>query len=251
MTFHRNRKRARKSTSAPAADERSRRQFVITTGLNDIGIEWQPGIVGDRRRSAGSAAGIAPSRARHRDRRPQAGKRRHPRASWPGVRRPLLEMRRCSGGSAAGSPLAPRHTGINRRQASCRGRNDLANDRGTAPGLLLVRNGRAVVLRGPASGSADVRAVLALHLAPLAGIARIRRRVLCITGRTESQVDELAQPVYGPWQSEVPSIGTSILSVQGQIELHLSMRANTPAEGDARLARAQRTSGRPRRGCFL
>jgi nicotinamide-nucleotide amidase len=79
---------------------------------------------------------------------------------------------------------------------------------------------------------------VAVHLAPAAGNARIRRRVICITGRTESQVDEIAQPVYGPWQAAVPQVATSILATPGQIELHLSTRAETPAEGDARLARA-------------
>jgi nicotinamide-nucleotide amidase len=79
---------------------------------------------------------------------------------------------------------------------------------------------------------------VATHLAPAAGVARIRRRVLCVAGRTESQVDEVAQPVYAAWLADSPPITTSILSVAGQIELHLSVRAETAEEGDARLARA-------------
>jgi nicotinamide-nucleotide amidase len=130
---------------------------------------------------------------------------------------------------------------INRRQALVpRGATVLANDRGTAPGLLLERDGRAaVLLPGPPR---EMRPMLerfvAEHLAAAAGGARIRRRVLCIAGRTESQVDEIAQPVYAAWQAAVPPIATSILSVAGQIELHLSVRADTPEAGDARLALA-------------
>ena len=225
------------------ADTNSR---VITAGLNDIGIEVAARhIVGDRHADLLAAlraslrqvelvivtGGLGPT---------DDDITRTVAAEAFGV--PLLEdqeaLERIRHRFAARGVAMP---GINRRQALVpQGATVLANDRGTAPGLLLVRDGRAVVLLpGPPREMQPMfERYLALHLAPLAGIARIRRRVLCITGRSESQVDELAQPVYGPWQSAVPPIGTSILSVQGQIELHLSSRADTPAEGDARLARA-------------
>jgi nicotinamide-nucleotide amidase len=130
---------------------------------------------------------------------------------------------------------------INRRQALVpRGATILPNDHGTAPGLLLERDGRcAVLLPGPPREMRPMfERFVAEHLAPHAGTARIRRRVLCVTGRTESQVDELVQPVYGPWEKADPPIATSILATLGQIELHLSTRAVVPAEGEARLARA-------------
>src|SRR5512136_1269146 len=124
---------------------------------------------------------------------------------------------------------------INRRQALVpSGATVLANDHGTAPGLLLEHEGRAIVLLpGPPR---EMRPMfewfVTTHLAPAAGAARLRRRVLCIAGRTESQVDEIAQPVYAAWLADVPPIATSILSVSGQIELHLSVRADTAEEGD-------------------
>lgn len=130
---------------------------------------------------------------------------------------------------------------INRRQALVpQGATILPNDHGTAPGLLLERDGRcAVLLPGPPRELRPMfERFVADHLGAEAGTARIRRRVLCITGRTESQVDALAQPVYGPWMAEVPPVATSILATLGQVELHLSTRGLTAAEGDARLARA-------------
>ncbi len=130
---------------------------------------------------------------------------------------------------------------INRRQALVpRGATILPNEHGTAPGLLLERDGRCVVLLpGPPRELRPMfERFVADHLAARAGAAPIRRRVLCITGRTESQVDALAEPVYTPWLVELPPIATSILATLGQIELHLSTRAGTAAEGDVRLARA-------------
>jgi nicotinamide-nucleotide amidase len=130
---------------------------------------------------------------------------------------------------------------INRRQALVpRGATVLPNDHGSAPGLLLEHEGRAIVLLpGPPREMRSMfEGFVASHLVPVAGGVRIRRRVVCIAGRTESQVDEVAQPVYAAWLADVPPIATSILSVSGQIELHLSVRADTAEEGDAHLAQA-------------
>jgi nicotinamide-nucleotide amidase len=130
---------------------------------------------------------------------------------------------------------------INRRQALVpRGATVLPNDHGSAPGLLLEHEGRAIVLLpGPPREMRPMfEGFVASHLVPVAGGVRIRRRVVCIAGRTESQVDEVAQPVYAAWLADVPPIATSILSVSGQIELHLSVRADTAEEGDAHLAQA-------------
>jgi nicotinamide-nucleotide amidase len=62
--------------------------------------------------------------------------------------------------------------------------------------------------------------------------------VIKITGRTESDVDSRAQPVYQGWLSQAVPISTTILAVLGQIELHLTARASGRAEGDAALDRA-------------
>jgi nicotinamide-nucleotide amidase len=58
------------------------------------------------------------------------------------------------------------------------------------------------------------------------------RRIVRITGRTESHTEEAVQPLYAEWkQREVP-IAATILAALGQIELHLSARADTLAEAD-------------------
>jgi nicotinamide-nucleotide amidase len=49
--------------------------------------------------------------------------------------------------------------------------------------------------------------------------------VLKITGRTESDVDACAQPIYSRWLEQAVPISTTILAVLGQIELHLTARA--------------------------
>ena len=43
-------------------------------------------------------------------------------------------------------------------------------------------------------------------------------------GRTESHVEEVAQPIYSTWQDGETPIDTTILASSGQIELHLSAR---------------------------
>jgi len=130
---------------------------------------------------------------------------------------------------------------INRRQALVpRGAIVLPNANGTAPGLVLTRERHCVVLLPGPPG--EMRPIFERfvdeYLAPQAGAARICRRVLCVAGRTESQVDELVQPVYARWIAATPPIATTVLASLGQIELHLSTRADTVASGDARLARA-------------
>jgi nicotinamide-nucleotide amidase len=46
-----------------------------------------------------------------------------------------------------------------------------------------------------------------------------------MTGRAESQVDEVAQPIYGPYRDASISVQTTILATPGQIELHLAAAA--------------------------
>ncbi len=130
---------------------------------------------------------------------------------------------------------------INRRQALVpRGARVLPNDRGTAPGLLIERDrGWVILLPGPPHEMAPIfDTVIDDVLVPCAGVARLLRRVVRITGLTESQVDEAAQPVYARWLEEAPRVETSILAQPGQIELHLSARGGDTADAAAALARA-------------
>jgi nicotinamide-nucleotide amidase len=68
--------------------------------------------------------------------------------------------------------------------------------------------------------------------------AGLFRRVLKIAGRTESEVDARAQPVYGRWMTAPIPIATTILAVMGQIELHLSATAPNRAAADVALESA-------------
>ena len=122
---------------------------------------------------------------------------------------------------------------INRRQALIpKGAAVLPNPNGTAPGLWIERpDAVCVVLPGPPRelhGLFDT--VARSRLAPAAGRQGIFRRVLRVTGRTESSVDEAAAPVYSRWRSAPVSIATSILASLGQIELHLAAHAAAPDE---------------------
>jgi nicotinamide-nucleotide amidase len=49
--------------------------------------------------------------------------------------------------------------------------------------------------------------------------------VIRITGRTESQTEEIVQPLYAQWAQRRPPVSATILASLGQIELHVSARA--------------------------
>ncbi len=128
---------------------------------------------------------------------------------------------------------------INRRQAQVpRGAVVLENTRGTAPGLWLERDGTSILLLpGPPREMQPILdRVLDERLKPKAGSRGLFRRVLKLTGRPESEVDAIAQPVYGQWLTEPIPIATTILAKMGQIELHLT--ADAPSEAEARVALA-------------
>ena len=59
-----------------------------------------------------------------------------------------------------------------------------------------------------------------------------------ITGRPESDVDAVAQPVYSTWVSAPVPIATTILAKMGQIELHLTADAPTADQAEVALDRA-------------
>jgi competence/damage-inducible protein CinA-like protein len=130
---------------------------------------------------------------------------------------------------------------INRRQAMVpSGARVLVNSNGTAPGLWL-EDGDRVVLLLPGPPRELQPMMMQLVDGPLkdraAGMALVRR-VLRITGRTESHTEEAVRPLYGEWaQARVPIMAT-ILASLGQIELHLSARAPLRADAEASLEAA-------------
>jgi len=132
---------------------------------------------------------------------------------------------------------------INRRQGMVlQGATLLDNPNGTAPGLWIERDRTAIVLLpGPPREMKPMcEAVIRDRLAARTGGRGLFRRVIKITGRTESDVDATAQPVYAPWQSQDVPISTTILAVLGQIELHLTASASDRAAADRALDAAVR-----------
>jgi nicotinamide-nucleotide amidase len=123
----------------------------------------------------------------------------------------------------------------NRRQAMVpAGARTIENTTGSAPGLWLDDSDRVLLLLpGPP------RELKPMLLPLIDGDLRRRapggvmvRRVLKITGRIESQTDETLQPLYRAWQQANPPVAATILAALGQIELHLSTRAeSTDAAG--------------------
>jgi nicotinamide-nucleotide amidase len=127
---------------------------------------------------------------------------------------------------------------INRRQALVpRGARVLDNPNGTAPGLWIDAGARVVVLLpGPPRELEPMfEADVAPHLVSPGGARHLRRRVLKITGRSESQVEEVAQPIYSTLGDEDVPIDTTILASPGLIELHLQAAGTDAALLDRRL----------------
>jgi nicotinamide-nucleotide amidase len=127
---------------------------------------------------------------------------------------------------------------INRRQGMVpEGATILENANGTAPGLWLEHGRTALVLLpGPPREMKPMfEAVVRERLSSRTNGAGLFRRVLKITGRTESDVDATVQPIYGPWVTQDVPISTTILAVLGQIELHLTAKAPDRETGDRAL----------------
>src|SRR6476659_9551674 len=130
---------------------------------------------------------------------------------------------------------------INRRQAMVpRGAIIVENPRGTAPGLWIERQAtNLALLPGPPREMTPMlEALIADRLQPKTAGAGLFRRVLKITGRTESDVDGRAQPLYRKWLTAPTPIATTILAVMGQIELHLTATAASRAEAETALESA-------------
>jgi nicotinamide-nucleotide amidase len=116
----------------------------------------------------------------------------------------------------------------NRRQAMVpAGAVVIENTRGSAPGLWIDHAGKSVVLLpGPPRELKPMLAALVDgRLRERVSGEPLVRRVVRITGRIESDVDQLLQPFYREWESAMPAISATILAAPGAIELHLSARA--------------------------
>ena len=135
---------------------------------------------------------------------------------------------------------------VNRRQAQVpRGAVVLDNPNGTAPGLFIAATGAhagrmVVLLPGPPRELQPMfDALCSGLLRERAGPERAYRTSLFLTGKGESHVEQLIQPIYASWRDAAPPISTTILAAMGQIELHLTARDADEGRALAALARAR------------
>jgi len=130
---------------------------------------------------------------------------------------------------------------INRRQAMVpAGGLVVPNANGTAPGLWIEHGDQLVLLLpGPPRELKPMMTALAEgRLRERAGGMSLVRRVIRITGRSESHTDEAVQPLYAEWSRATVPISATILASLGQIELHLTDCCATRADAEAALDRA-------------
>jgi nicotinamide-nucleotide amidase len=132
---------------------------------------------------------------------------------------------------------------INRRQAMVpHGATVLPNANGSAPGLWLEHLERVLLLLpGPPRELQPMLDALADGplLARGAGFSLVRR-VIRLTGRSESHTEDAVRPLYPAWAAAAIPINATILASLGQIELHLSARAADRAAAELALAAATR-----------
>jgi nicotinamide-nucleotide amidase len=137
---------------------------------------------------------------------------------------------------------ALRMPAVNRRQALVpRGATPLNNPNGTAPGLYIEHDDRIVILLpGPPRELQPMMETLcAGALGDRAGDERLHTTSIFIAGRSESHVEEIAQPIYSQLKTAEPPIETTILATPGQIELHLTTRSADAAHANAALSAAR------------
>jgi nicotinamide-nucleotide amidase len=119
---------------------------------------------------------------------------------------------------------------INRRQAMVpSGARVIENTNGTAPGLWIAAGEQVVLLLPgpPRELKPMLSSVLAEMLAGRPSALSLVRRIIKITGRTESHTEEAVQPLYRAWAAGEVAVAATILASLGQIELHLSARAES------------------------
>ena len=132
---------------------------------------------------------------------------------------------------------------INRRQAMVpAGARVLENTRGTAPGLWLEHGARVVLLLpGPPRELEGIMATLVDGaLAARAPGLSLVRRIIRITGRTESHTEEAVRPLYAEWARATIPVAATILASLGQIELHVSAKAPSREQAESAVEAASR-----------
>ncbi len=120
---------------------------------------------------------------------------------------------------------------INTRQAMMlEGAEILDNPHGSAPGMYLEHEGRAVaLLPGPPREMQPMYDTFVQpKLAAKAGEVRVVRRVLRVSGMGESAIDERIAPIYMQYQNPQ----TTILFNRSEVEIHLTAQGKTEQEAE-------------------
>src|SRR5918998_2603925 len=120
---------------------------------------------------------------------------------------------------------------INSRQAMViEGAEVLDNPNGTAPGMYIEHEGRAVVLLpGPPRQMRPMfESFVQPKLTAKAGDVRVARRILRVSGMGESAIDERIAPVYTQYKNPQ----TTILFNKSEIEIHLTAQGKTEQEAE-------------------
>ncbi|MEO6052067.1 MAG: competence/damage-inducible protein A [Pyrinomonadaceae bacterium] len=121
---------------------------------------------------------------------------------------------------------------INKRQAYViDGAEILPNPNGSAVGMLAGIDGKMlVVLPGPPR---ENQPMFTEHVFPqlkaIAGEIYLRRRLLRVSGKGESAVDEIAAPIYTTY----PDVQTSILFNKSEVEIHIAARSDDAEKAQA------------------
>lgn len=121
---------------------------------------------------------------------------------------------------------------INKRQAYViDGSKILPNPNGSAVGMYLEDAGKMLaVLPGPPR---ENQPMFLEHVFPklqaVAGEVFVRRRLLKVSGKGESAVDEIAAPIYTAY----PEVQTSILFNKSEVEIHVAATADTPEKAQS------------------
>ncbi|MCS6885970.1 MAG: competence/damage-inducible protein A [Acidobacteriota bacterium] len=106
----------------------------------------------------------------------------------------------------------------------------LANSKGTAPGMYITEaEKRIIILPGPPR---EMKPMFEQEVLPLLkdlsqGMC-VKRRVLKVTGLTESGLDESIAPIYSKYTN--PS--TTILFTNRELQIHLTAKAANESEAD-------------------
>jgi nicotinamide-nucleotide amidase len=130
---------------------------------------------------------------------------------------------------------------VNRRQAQVpRGATVLQNPHGTAPGLWITHGTNMIaLLPGPPREMKPMMdGEVRRRLAAAAGTVRLHRRLVRVSGKGESMVEEIVQPIYSRWLEQTPRIETTILAGLGQVELHLVAQSGDEADASQHLDHA-------------